>query len=108
MSEALDEALADAKKYNCSNDDITAAIIKHLGIAAVSKDAKLVSCSDPSELDRVRESFLKKKLAMTDSDADLDAAIKEVCETMKDSRNKLRATFYHLLTIKYGKESVFA
>ena len=108
MSEVLDEALADAKKYNCNNDDITAAIIKHLGIAARSRDAKLVSCSDPSELDRVRESFLKKKLALTDSDADLDAAIKEVCETMKGSRNKLRATFYHLLAIKYGKESLFA
>lgn len=108
MSEVLDEALADAKKYGCNNDDITAAIIKHLGIAARSRDAKLVSCSDPSELKRVREGFLKKKLALTDSDADLDAAIKEVCETMKDSRNKLRATFYHLLAIKYGKESVFA
>ncbi len=107
MSEALNEALEDAKKYGCNNDDLTAAIIKHLGIAATSKDAKLVSCSDSSELERVRESFLKKKLGLTDSDADLDAAIKEVCETMKDSRNKLRATFYHLLTLKYGKESVF-
>ena len=107
MSEALDEALADAKKYNCNNDALTTAIIKHLGIAARSKDAKLVSCSDKSELNRVRESFLKKKLGLSDSDAELDAAIKEVCETMKGSRNKLRATFYHLLTLKYGKESTF-
>jgi hypothetical protein len=108
MSDALNEALADAKKHGCNDENITAKIIKHLGIAATSKDAKLVSCSDKSELDRVRESFLKKKLGLTDSDAELDAAIQSVCEKMKNDKNKLRATFYHLLVLHYGKESMFA
>ena len=63
----------------------------------------MVSCSSKDELERVRDSWLKKKLALADSDADLDKAIKDVCETMKADRQKARVTFYYLLAQKYGK-----
>lgn len=99
---------ADIEKYTSNVDETAiAGIVKHLGIALQSKDASLVSCGDQSELDRVRESFLKKKLALTLSDTDLNQAIAEVCETMKETRNKSRVTFYYLLAEKYEKLSLF-
>jgi len=48
-------------------------IVRHLGIALHGRDASYVSCTDKAERNRVRDGFLKKKLALTDSDADLDA-----------------------------------
>jgi hypothetical protein len=72
-----------------------------------SRDASLVSCKDQVELDRVRTSFLKKKLQLTASDADLNQAIAEVCETMKNTSNKSRVTFYYLLAEKFDKFSLF-
>jgi hypothetical protein len=57
--------------------------------------------------DRVRDGFLKKKLALTDSDADLDKAVLGVCERMKTDRDKSRVTFYYLLAEKYGKLTTF-
>ena len=80
-----------------------------LGPSIYNKDAETVSCSDASELERVRENFLRKKLGLSEDDAKLDAAIKEVCEAMGSSnRNKYRALFYALLVKRFGKESVYA
>ncbi len=95
----------DIAKYAPSVDEkAVAGIVKHLGIALKSsKDAALVSCSSKDELERVRESWLKKKLALADSDADLDASIKAVCEKMKADREKHRVTFYYLLAEHYNK-----
>lgn len=96
--------LADVKRYVPAADDmIVAAIVKHLGIALKSKDASLVSCSSKEELERVRESWCKKKLALTQSDAEIDKGIKDVCEKMKADRDKHRVTFYYLLADKFGK-----
>ncbi len=77
-------------------------IVKHLGIALRSADASLVSCSDQSELDRVRESWLERKLGLTDVDTN-NAAIAGVCATMKDVQRKSRVTFYYLLADHFGK-----
>lgn len=106
--EILSKALDDVKRYTSADEELTKAIIKHLGIAVRSNDASLVSCGQASELERVRESFLKKKLGMTGSDAELDQAIQDVCQQMKDDRRKLRITFYFLLVKKLKKESAFA
>ncbi len=98
----------DVKHYAGSfNEEAVAGIVRHCGIALQSADASLVSCSDQSELDRVRESFLKKKLGRTEDDAALDAAIKDVCETMKETRRKSRVTFYYLLAENYGQLDLF-
>ena len=88
-----------------ATDEVVGKIVKHLGIALAkaNSDATLVSCTDPSELERVRESWLKKKLALADADADLDAAISAVCTTMAADRTKNRVTFYYLLAANYGK-----
>ncbi len=98
------EYLADVQRYvPAANEKAVGGIVKHLGIALKSKDASMVSCSSKDELERVRESWLKKKLALADDDKVLDSAIKEVCEKMKGDKNKHRVTFYYLLAEKFGK-----
>ena len=86
------------KKYDAdANEDIVKKIVNHLGIALNSKDASLVACSDETERNTVRDSWLKKKLELEGDDAALDAKVMAVCETMKGDRNKCRVTFYYLL-----------
>ena len=71
------------------------------------KGLSLVSFSDDKEVARVRNNFLKKKLALTDADADLDKAIDGVREKMKGDRTKNRVTVYYLLADHFGKLSAF-
>lgn len=100
---------SDVKRYAASADAaVIDKIVKHLGIALKSKDASLVSCSSKDELARVRDSWLKKKLALGDDDASLDKLIDAVCEQMKADKQKKRVTFYYLLAEKSGKLSALA
>ena len=87
---------------------VIAGIVRHCGIALQSRDASLVSFTDPKELERVRESFLKKKLGLTDDDAALDAAIAKVGETLAGDRTENRVTVYYLLADHYDKLSLFS
>jgi Protein of unknown function (DUF2853) len=108
MATEKPDYVAKVKKYVSSPDtDAVAGIVKHLGIALRSKDASLVAASDPKELARVRDGFMKKKLALTASDADLDAALKDVMTTMKAEREKSRVVVCYLLAEKYGKLELF-
>ena len=103
------EYLTEVKRYvPAANEKAVAGIVKHLGIALKSKDASLVSCSSKDELERVRDSWLKKKLALGDDNKALDAAIKEICEKMKGDKQKHRVTFYYLLAEKFGKVDMLA
>lgn len=107
MAETLDYA-TDIKKYTSNvNDGAVKGIVKYCGIALQSKDASLVSASDATELARVRDNFMKKKLGLTDPDATLDASIKSVMDRMKAERNKSRVTVYYLIAEKHGKLSAF-
>ena len=93
---------ADVKKYDAgASDENIAKIVKHLGIALRSRDSSLVSCSDPSELDRVKEKWCGKKLGVTGDAA--DAAVSKTCETMSGDRSKSRVTFYYLVAKELGK-----
>lgn len=99
----MSEYLEDVQRYDAGADgDVVAKIVKHLGIALRSRDASLVSCSDQSELDRVRESWCMKKLGSSDA-GECDGIIGQVCETMKGDRNKARVTFYYLVAKHMGK-----
>ena len=71
------------------------------------RDSRFVSASDPAELATVRENFLKKKLGLTHSDADLDKAIADVMAQMKDGKPNPRLAVYYLLAEKFDKLSVF-
>ncbi|MEQ9247996.1 MAG: DUF2853 family protein [Nitratireductor sp.] len=97
--------LADVRKYDATADEDTVnKIVKHLGIALRNRDSSLVSCSDSSELDRVRESWCMKKLGETDG-AKCDSIIEKVCETMSGDNSKGRVTFYYLVAKHLGKLS---
>jgi hypothetical protein len=99
----------DVKKYAPNADDkAIAGIVRYLGIALQKRDSALVSFSDREELVRVRDSFLKKKLGLTVSDAELDKAIAAVGEKLKSDRSKNRVTVYYLLADQFGKLSVFS
>jgi len=101
--------IKDIKKhYGEVDEDFVTIIVNNLGPSIYKKDAELVSCSDPKELDTVRKSFLKKKLGIDASKGVLDAAIQDVCIELKGVRNKYRATFYYALAKKFKKESVLS
>lgn len=95
--------IEDVKKYSKPVDeDAVAKIVRHLGIALRNRDSSLVAGTDPKELERVRESWLKKKLGLS-GDAQLDAAIASVMERMKGDNSKGRVTVYYLLAEHYKK-----
>ena len=98
----MQDHVADIKKYakNPVNETAVQHLAKTYALVMSKPDAKYVSCSDPAELDRVRENFLKKKLGLS---GDLDGAIKAVCTTMKPDRTKSRLTFYYLLAEHFEK-----
>jgi hypothetical protein len=97
------------KKLNLGvSDDLLTNVAKSLGPSIYNNDSETVSCSDKSELQRVIDNFLKKKLALSHSDSELESAVKEVCEKMGSSNSKkYRPIFYALLAKKFGKESVY-
>ena len=99
----MSDYLANVQRYDADADAaVVDRIVKHLGIALRSKDASLVSCSDATELDRVREKWCFKKLGATDADA-ADAVISKVCATMQAERQKQRVTFYYLVAKEMDK-----
>ncbi len=102
------EWAADVKAIAPDADDrAIEGIVKHCGISLQKRDSSLVSFSDKGELATVRDSFLKKKLGLTASDADLDAAIAEVGQKLQGTRNKNRVTVYYLLAQKFDKLDQF-
>ncbi|AWV99046.1 DUF2853 family protein [Arcticibacterium luteifluviistationis] len=89
------------------SESLLTSVAKGLGPSIYNPDSSKVSGSDKTELDRVKTNFLIKKLGLADSPA-LDAGIAEAMEKMGTSnRNKYRAVVYALLTVKFGKESVY-
>jgi outer membrane protein OmpA-like peptidoglycan-associated protein len=100
--------LADVRKYVADADEtVVKAIVRYCGIALQNRDSSLVAFSDAKETDRVRENYLKKKLGLTNSDAELDGAIAAVGDRMKEDRTKNRVTVYYLLAEHFGLLSVF-
>ncbi len=104
----LQEHKAIAAKY--ATNVHTAALDglgRNYALVLSNKDSQFVSCGDEAERDTVRANFLKKKLGLTHSDADLNGAIEAVCGKMKDDRFKSRLAFYYLLAEHYKKLELF-
>jgi Protein of unknown function (DUF2853) len=100
---------ADVKKYVTNPDaKAIAGIVRYCGIALQKRDSSLVSFTDREEVARVRTNFLKKKLGLTNPDADLDKAIMAVADKMKGDRTKNRVTVYYLLAEHFGRLSAFS
>ena len=104
----LQEHKAIAAKYATKlNTAALDGMARNYALVLSNKDSQYVACGDNEERATVRTNFLKKKLALTNSDADLDAAIDGVCATMKEDRFKSRLAMYYLLADKYGKLTMF-
>lgn len=89
------------------SEQLLEGIAKSLGPSIYNADSSKVSGTDKSELDRVKQNFLIKKLGLSDGAA-LDAAIAETVEKMGSSnKSKYRVIFYAILAVKFGKESMF-
>lgn len=100
--------MADVQKYAPNaNKDAVAGIARYCGISLQKRDSSLVSLGDKQEVARVRENFLKKKLGLTEPDAELDKAIVSVGGRMKADRTKNRVTVYYLLAEHLGKLPMF-
>ncbi len=100
--------LIDVRKYAADADEaVVKAIVGYCGIALQSRDSQLVAFSDRKETDLVRENYCKKKLALTDDDATLDAAIAAVGQRMKADRTKNRVTVYYLLAEHFDVLDIF-
>jgi HSP20 family molecular chaperone IbpA len=100
--------IASVEKYASTLDAAAVkGIVKYLGVALQNRDTSLVAASDPEELRRVRDSFMKNKLGLTQTDAELDAALKDVMTTMSGEHNKSRVTVYYLLAERFGKLGLF-
>jgi flagellar motor protein MotB len=98
----------DVRKYVPNADSgVIAGIVHYCGIALQSRDSSLVSFNDEAEVGRVRENFLKKKLGLTNSDAELNQAIAAVGERMKPDHTRNRVTVYYLLAEHFRQLSVF-
>ncbi len=77
-----------------------------LGPAIYNLDASKVSGRDFRELERVKNSFLIKKLGLNDGPELMDA-INNVIENYGGSeRNKHRVVVYYLLTKYFNKEEI--
>ena len=95
------EADLKSNTKDAVDGDLLKKVAKSLGPSIYLKDASMVSCSDKTELDRVKANFLIKKLGMADGPG-LDEAIKAVCEQYQ-SRQRLRVVFYYMLAKNLGK-----
>ncbi|MDM5272363.1 DUF2853 family protein [Sulfurovum sp. zt1-1] len=109
----LDEKVAhyveECKKLGLAlSSELIEKVTIALGPSIYNNDSEIVSCTDESEVETVRENFLKNKLGLTQSDKELDAAIANVCEMMGNSnRHKYRALFYAQLAKNFGKTAIY-
>jgi outer membrane protein OmpA-like peptidoglycan-associated protein len=108
VMEMAEDWLVDVRKYAPHADEgVVGAIVRYCGIALQSRDGSLVAMSDKKERELVRENYLKKKLGLTHSDAELDEAVIAVGQQMKEDRTKNRVTVYYLLAEHFGHLSAF-
>ena len=101
---------ADMKdKLGVSADmDLLRKVVIGCGPSIYSADAETVAASDPTELDRIRQNFLMKKLGLPDG-PELGAAVDKVlAQYGSANRHKYRAVVYYLLCAHFGKQAVYA
>ncbi|NOZ32788.1 MAG: DUF2853 family protein [Alphaproteobacteria bacterium] len=105
MSKYLDDVRQYDKK---ASEDVVKKFEKYLGIALRNRDSRFVAASSKKELGSVRTNFLKKKLGMKGTDAELDKIVNHVAKQMNGQRMKNRLTFYYLCAKKADMLSVFS
>ena len=78
------------------------------GPSIYNRDASTVSGNSPSELATVKNSFLKGKLGLEESN-ELDAAIQQSIDRYgRSNPMKYRAVLYYLLAVKFKRQAMAA
>ena len=109
MSDKKIDYRPDIRKYVARVDEgAVEEIVRHLGIALHYRDSATVSASDRSELGLLRDGFVKKKLAVTETDTTIDSAIRDVMQKMAADQRKSRVTVCYLLAERFGKLELFS
>ena len=102
---------ADDLKTKCKvtpDMDLLTKVTIGCGPSIYNADGETVAGSDKSELERVKDSYLVKKLGLSDG-PELMAAIEDVITRYGTSnRNKYRPVVYYLLCTHFGKQSAYA
>jgi hypothetical protein len=101
---------ADDLKSKCNVTPDMALLTKvtiGCGPTIYDNDAQTVAASDPAELERVKNSFLIKKLGLQDGPALMEGIHAAIDTYGKSERNKYRAVFYYLLVKHFGKEAAY-
>ena len=101
---------ADDLRNKCGVEpdmDLLTKVTIGCGPAIYNADASTVAATQESELETVKENFLKKKLGLPEGPELMDAINKVIDQYGRSERNKYRAVVYYLLTKHFGKESVY-
>lgn len=105
----IQEHKSTVAKYTTNiNIAVLEKMAKNYALVLTNLDSQYVSCDDENEKKTIRERFLKKKLNLSHTNEELDAAIESTCLVMQDDRFKSRLAFYYLLAEKFNKLEVFA
>jgi hypothetical protein len=107
--ELIQKYAADLKE-KCGvtpNMDLLTKVTIGCGPSIYNNDASVVSGSQQSELDTVKNNFLIKKLGLKDGPELLDAIHSVLEKYGKSNKHKYRVVVYYLLTIHFKKESIY-
>ena len=107
--ELIAKYAGEFKKMNIPFDmDLLTKVTAGLGPSIYNADSSTVSCSDDTEMQRLIDNFLVKKLGLKKSSDEMMSAVKEVCAQLGTSnKNKYRAMFYYLLVKKFKMEGSY-
>lgn len=77
------------------------------GPSIYNDDASTVAASDDAELERIKKSYLMKKLGLSDGPQLMDGINAVIEQYGRSNRNKYRAVVYYLLCRHFGKEAAY-
>lgn len=100
--------IAHVEQYDPQADNaVLGQMLRTYRLVLSKADSAQVAFSDPDEVARVRENYLRKKLGVEGTDAELDAAIAEVGERMQADGRQDRLVVDYLLAQRFGRLAVF-
>lgn len=86
---------------------LLAKVVAGCGPSIYNRDASTVATSEAHELERIKSSFLVKKLGLKDG-PELMAGIDKAVDTYgRSERAKLRPVLYYLLVKQFGREAAY-
>jgi len=102
----MDRYKKELNKLRVKVDDaLLKAVVKSLGPAVYRDDASKISAADATELERVKQNFMVRRLGLSNGpkvDAMLNRAINQMG---RSNRNKHRAVLYYLITRDAKREA---